>query len=90
MNFPHLRFRGDTADNYDFARKTNPQLANVYTRVLTQIDDGTITEDGNREIKGVLFRFVWVDLPGADEPAHVVIWKRNDGGTADITYLGTR
>ena len=35
MNFPHLRFRGDTADNYDFARKTNPQLANVYTRVLT-------------------------------------------------------
>lgn len=91
MSFQNLRFSAKAAENYRFAQSTNPQLAYAYTDKLSQIDAHTVKEDGSRKMEGgKLFHFVWVDLPGANEPNRVVIWYTETQGISYITYLGLR
>lgn len=91
MTYEKLRFSPDAAKEYKFVKSTNPRLADAYTEKLSQIDDGSIEEDGSRMMEGgKLFRFVWVDLPGADEPNRVIIWFTESNGISFITYLGLR
>lgn len=91
MIFNNLRFSPDAAKEYKFVKSTNPRLADAYTVTLSQIDANTIVEDGSRKVEGgKLFHFVWVDLPGADEPNRVVIWFTQKNGISFITYLGLR
>jgi hypothetical protein len=91
MNFSNLRFSPAAAKEYKFVKRTNPRLADAYTAKLSQIDDHTVAEDGSRKVEGgKLFHYVWVDLPGADEPNRVVIWFTEKNGISFITYLGLR
>lgn len=91
MIFDNLKFSRAAADEYKFVRSTNPRLAEAYTEKLSQINTHTVREDGSRKMEGgKLFHYVWVDLPGADEPNRIVIWYTEDNGISFITYLGLR
>ena len=91
MIFNNLRFSPEAAKEYQFVQRTNLRLAEAYTVKLSQIDNHTIAEDGSRKMAGgKLFRYVWVDLPGADESNRVVIWYAEQDGISFITYLGLR
>lgn len=70
-------------------QSTNPRLGDAYTEKLSQINAHTVAEDGSRKLEGgKLFHYVWVDLPGADEPNRVIIWDTEKNGISYITYLG--
>jgi hypothetical protein len=88
MVYSNLKFFGSTADDYRFARATDPRLADEYARILQQIDSGTVQEDGSRGVHGLILRYNWVDLPGTKMPNHLIVWNRDKGGASCITYLG--